>query len=190
MLSGMAGNYKNNFQRKSTHDDYLMHMFDALQTVEHTDFADFVRTERRNFETKRLKQNYGPRDLTKAVREVYNTMVDRGDYIPEEHCKGKGKRATGSDKKTEPSKLLALMTNLMSMQKGGSSDNNNDNRGRDVALESFRYDKKGETAMFNNKTWWWCPKHKNSNGEMTGMYVRHRLSDHDVWQKDKKAYST
>ena len=117
-------------------------------------------------------------------------MVDRGDYVPEEHCKGKGKRATGSDKKTEPSKLLALMTNLISTKKGGSGDNNNGKRGRDEALESFRYDKKGETAMFNNKTWWWCLKHKNSNDEMTGMYVRHRPSDHDVWQKDKKAYST
>ena len=25
---------------------------------------------------------------------------------------------------------------------------------------------------------------------MTGMYVKHRPSDHDVWQKNKKAYFT
>ena len=48
LLNGMASDYKNIIQRKSTHSDYLMHLFDALQTVPHKDFADFVKIERRN----------------------------------------------------------------------------------------------------------------------------------------------
>ena len=42
---------------------------------------------------------------------------------------------------------------------------------------------------YNKKTWWWCPKHKDKEGNMVGMYVRHKPEDHDKWDVDNMAYS-
>ena len=80
LLDNMAFHYKKSLERKQSHDDYLMHLFDALETVENTKFRSFIENERRAYETNRCGSNYGPKDLIRATREVYNNLVDQEAY--------------------------------------------------------------------------------------------------------------
>ena len=101
----MALNYKKILERKQTYDDYFMHFFDALETVKNTKVNSFIENERRAYETNRCASNYVPKDLMRAVREVYNNLVDQGAYDQTKE----GKRTQMTKDKPESSKLLVVV---------------------------------------------------------------------------------
>ena len=168
LLDNMALNYKKILERKRTHNDYLMHLFDALETVRNTKFHLFIENERRAFETNRCSKNYGPKDLIRAAREVYNNLIDQDMYDSSKETK---KRTKKEGEKPEASRLLAFLTTAIqgTKKKGGQWSE----------IEDWRFEKTQDTISKNGKTWWWCDKHKGRNQEVTGMYVRHPQEDHD-----------
>lgn len=59
-----------------------------------------------------MKTNYGVKDLTTAVCEVYNNMIERGDYKPAGYAKKKKSEA----KAEGDTKILAFLTKFLDRQ--------------------------------------------------------------------------
>ncbi len=36
---------------------------------------------------------------------------------------------------------------------------------------------------------WWCDKHKNPDSKQLGMYIFHKLTEHNTWKKRKNEYN-
>ena len=171
--------YREILQRGSTHDDYIMDVFNALLTVKNSIFHGYIQREKDKWDT---GIDIEPDALITDAVTKYNNMVAKKEW-----------------KETEPSnaKLAALTTELNELkekfvlvtQKGvGSSSGSTDNKSKSnkSTVAPWRMSKTlGNKVEKDGKTWHWCHKQHNDG---KGMYVTHHPDNHTEWQERKEKF--
>ena len=100
LLDNVAVDYLKIIKRKQAYNNYLMHLFDVLETVKKSKFNAFIDNEYQAFETNRYNLNYGPEDLIWAIEKVYNNLFDQG---VDDCSKGKKQAKRDIQNKNQPS---------------------------------------------------------------------------------------
>ena len=179
LLDSMHKNYTQIYKDGGTHDDYTLHLYNALESSNNSEFLSFLRQERSKWETSTVIQTDAETssNLRKIILEKYNNMLLAKRW-----------------KKTEdPSAkvISALMTKVASLEgKISSSSGKHHANATDKSktpklhIPQWRTEKKGDKVDKDGKTWWWCPHHKRE-GLFDGLYMPHKPSEHDEWKKKK-----
>ena len=179
LLDGMHKNYTQIYKDGGTHEDYTLHLFNALETSNNSEFLSFLGDERNKWETSTTIQTDAQTasNLRTIVLQKYNNMLLAKRW-----------------KKTEDpaAKIIsALMTKVASLEgKVTSSTSNHHANATDskpkpkLHIPEWRTIKKGDKVDKEGKTCWWCPHHKKE-GLFDGLYMPHKPSEHDEWKKKK-----
>ena len=67
---------------------------------------------------------------------------------------------------------------------GGSNTNEISEKGDYLSIKAWRMKKTEDEIKKQVKTWYWCSHHK-LDGVYDGLYVTHKLEDHEEWKKNK-----
>lgn len=181
MLGHMSDLYDKIIQEGHSHDQYLMNIFDALETAKNAKFLTYVGGLRTKWETG--EERYKTDDVIKKCCAVYNNMV---------------KLKTWDKQDPRDAQILALTTKVANMEKkeqettkppANARTGDDPNKGSNT-IEAWRYKKSGNTKTVDSKTWFWCTKHNKDKetGKFKGMYMTHKDSEHDEWAKDKAGF--
>ena len=166
-------------EKGGTHDDFLLHLYRALESVPNPDFNLEIKRSRREWE-KGTKQN--PDNIIFDAVRMYNNM--------------KGEKGGWKTSDPKDAKILALTTRVDNMAKiieaavaDGSTPRSNPSAyatGSQPEIEAWRMKKGQDSVTRNEKTWYWCPDHK-FQGKFDGLYVTHHPSKHSEWLERKQA---
>ena len=189
MILAMRKDYEKIITEGHTHEDYLLHIFNALGTSKNEKFAAYIDGIRREWETGKTK--FTPESLFKEVTTVYQNMVTLKEWNKQDPRDAKIVALTTSLK--EVKEQLALTT-TKSDKSNNSNGNSHQNADGSPTIEAWRKVKDGDSKTVKGQTWYWCPKHnKNAQGKYQGLYVKHKPENHDAWyqktygnKKDKK----
>ena len=175
MLDDMASNYNRILELGSTHEDYLMQLFEALLTTHNTIYENFIQAEKNKWE---LGDDYTSDNLIEVATTKYNNMFSDNKWKI-------------SDSKD--AKIIALTTKVEQLEKAFSTTKQPSGPAKPTQsssrIEDWRKVKTTYSVEKNDLTWWWCPKHK-FEGVFDGLYVRHKPEDHDAWQQRKDERKT
>jgi hypothetical protein len=180
MTDFMQKQYKKILEKGFKHDDYLLDLYTALQSVPNEAFHKWVVDDKQSWE---LGDPKTASELIASAVTLYNNAV---------HNK------TWNKPDPKDAKLIALTTQLEKLLKssgnqtalatdGSSSSSKPASKPRNV-IDEWRKKKGAATVTKNGQTWYWCPKHK-VDGQYDGLYVTHSPADHDeVMAKRKENY--
>jgi len=173
-------------EKGGTHDDFLLHLYRALESVPNPDFKLEIKRSRREWE-KGVTQN--PDNVIFDAIRMYNNM--------------KGEKGGWKTNDPKDAKIVALTTRLDNMTKileaafeGGKSSvfatsggggNKNSQDSTKIDIEDWRKKKGKDSVERDGKTWYWCPHHKFP-GQFDGLYVTHPPDKHDEWKQKKAEY--
>ena len=171
-------------------EDFMLKVFNALETSNDEDFVDFVKKKRDLWEEDELGDDVDA--LISACTKKYNNIAESNSK----------KKRMGKDKvqqDDQDSKFLALLTNLMPLitnayvtNGNGNGDPNGNGQGRGnksnennpfSKIEPYRLEFVGDSIVKHGRTLYWCPHHNDGKG----MYVTHKPEDHGEWQQRKSA---
>ena len=166
-------------EKGGSHEDFLLHLYEALESVPNDDFKAEIRTSRREWE-KGAKTD--PDTVILNAVKLYNNKNVPGNQ-------------TWTHKDPKDAKIIALTTKLEQLTKvfasaldgdsGGAAafTTTNQNKGK-IDIEDWRKKKGAASVERGGKTWHWCPHHKFP-GQFDGLYVTHPPSEHDKWKARK-----
>ena len=173
----MSSKYREIREKGQHHQDYLLDLFNALETVPNDNFAYFVRKERQAWEIGGTKE---ADQLIAEAMTIYNNAVSSNRW---------------KDSDPKDAKIMALSTKLEELQQQikfsvHSTQNqakSSANNSKYLTIEAWRMTKGEPTVQRDGKTWHWCPKHV-SQGKYDGLYVTHKPEDHDEWIKNRNKF--
>ena len=186
MLDDMQIKYNRIIQTGGQDDDFMLKVFNAMETSEDEDFLDFVKKKRDLWEEDELQDDVDA--LIRACTKKHNNLAK---------SKTKKKNAKPRQEDQE-SKFMALLTQMLPILSNahatngnGNFNGNGNNRGYNnntdnpfSRVEPYRMEFVGNTIERHGRTLHWCPKHNDGKG----MHVTHKPEDHDEWQRKKNAF--
>ena len=168
MLTDMKQNYSKIVELGKTHEDYVMHLFDAMLTSKNQIFCDYIQIKKNDWEEGSEVQ---PDTLMQEATTKYNNMC---------------KQNTWNKSDPKDAKIIALTTQLKSLEDKLGDTTPSAKKGK--GIPAWRLKKEGETKTVNGTKWNWCPHHKT--GTKQGMYVStHTAETHDKYCAEKKKNS-
>ena len=174
----MDATYREIVQRGSTHDDYVMDLFNVLLSNKNTIFTDFIQREKDKWDTGAV---IDPDVLITEAVTKYDNMVATSEWTVVEP--GTSKIAALTTELNELKEKFVLVT--QNMMTGSQSHNSNPSGGsrRNDSIPAWRFAKTlGDKVERDGKTWHWC-HHQHNNGK--GMYVTHHPDNHVQWKERK-----
>ena len=176
----MDSTYREILQCGSTHDDYIMDVFNALLTNKNSIFTSYIQRKKDRWDT---GTDIDPDNLISDAVTKYNNMVAKKEWKEQEP--GNSKIAALTTELNDLKEKFALVS-----QKVGNNNNSggggNDKARQDnkfTSIPAWRLTKTlGDKVERDGKTWHWCHKQHN-NGK--GMYVTHHPDDHTAWKERK-----
>ena len=181
-LETMLDNMKSNFEKiedlGKTHEDYILHLFDALLSSKNETFRNFIQRKKDEWEE---GNEVNHTVLAHEATVKYNNMVSQHKW-----------------NQTDPkdAKIVALTSQLKDIQKKLDTNpptNPPKNDKKMVGNASWRYKKEGDTKVVDGFTYHWCKHHKvgPNKKEINGMYAGHKPEDHDAaTERMKKKYKS
>ena len=166
-------------EKGSSHEDYVLDMFNALLTTRNTVFTQYIQREKDAWDT--------GKDIDADT--LINNAVIKFDNMTATD--------TWSVAESGDAKIAALTTELKDLREKfalvtKNSVNNSNSSGQDKSfnsngpIASWRFNKTlGESVERDGKKWHWCP-HQHNNGK--GMYVTHKPEDHTQWREMKEKF--
>ena len=161
------------------HDDYLLDLYNALQSVPNEAFNKWVTDDKQSWE---LGDGRTPVKLITNAVTLYNNAV---------HHK------TWNKPDPKDAKLIALTTQLEKLLKSSGNQTALTTDAKTSAKQPFKprniinewRKKKGVAKVTKDgQMWYWCSKHK-VDGEYDGLYVTRSPEDHDkVMARRKENY--
>ena len=162
-----------------TEDERISALWRSLETMKEEKFSKIVFDEKRTYRNATAANKLKCDELVRLFKkEQTNMEADKIWNKP-------------SDK---DEKIIALTSILNSVVKsvnnainsqtpsdpGDHSNPSNKKSKRNKSVPAWKYenDKDLKECQRDDKTWYWCPKHKNPNDDKTGMWVRHTPEEH------------
>jgi hypothetical protein len=174
MLTDMQDHYKKILQQGKTHDDWNLHVYNAMLSSKNAQFNAFVQ----------------------RIKDDWEAGVDRN--IDEVILKAKAKyiNMVSLDEwnKQDPKdvKIAALTTQLQDLKHHVLTTDSGDNKDKATGtskkrggqIDAWRMKKKGNHKRVDGVDYWWCPHHK-WEGHFDGLYMPHKPEDHDEWKRNR-----
>jgi len=181
----MSSKFREIREKGQQHHDYLLDLFNALETVPNDNFTCFVRKERQAWEIGGKKE---ADQLIAEAMTIYNNAVssNRWEYSDPKDAK----IIALSTKLEELEKQVNLSAHSTQSQQSNSKSNDNKSGGNNskyLTIEDWRMKKGEQTVERDGKTWHWCPK-PVSPGRNDGLYVTHKPEDHEEWAKNRNRF--
>ena len=186
MLNSMQKAYHHIVENEGTHDDYLLHIIDAIMTSKNKIFKDYMQT---------FKNRWQDDDATitavfliEKAKNKYHNLVKENEWDKND---------------TSDAKLVALQTRFQKFVNGKSnsskqnstsrSTKQQNNKGKDQSkntnwkpIDPRRCTKTSDSKKIDGVQYWWCPDHYKE-GEYDGLYMPHKPgSEHDAWAAKNK----
>ena len=162
-----------------TFDDYLSVCFTALLSGPDKTFNNLIRAKQSEYYMGTLTDSS---TLLSFAEANYNNLVTSGQWVKE-----------SVDQTKDNAVLAALKTELRILKTAilSAATSNHIPKNISSQIADWRYIKQEgvEPIERDGKSWYWCPKHKGKNGEMTGLYVTHKPEGHDKWLEDKNNFN-
>ena len=167
-------------EKGGSHEDFLLHLYEALESVPNEDFKAEIRTSRR--EWKKGAKTDPDTVISNAVK-LYNNKNVPGNQ-------------TWTTRDPKDAKIIALTTKLEQLTKvfesaidgdsGGAAafTTTNQKKGRKINIEDWRKKKGAASVERGGKTWHWCSHHKFP-GQFDGLNVTNPPGEHDKWKARK-----
>ena len=192
----MEEDYQAILAADETHDDYLLHMFNALETSKNAKFLTWIGNQRTTWETG--EKTFTPDLLAAAATKIYVNMKELKTWKQKEPEYSQivaltTKLAAVEEKLANATALVTNLLNAPANGKGGNGgkngksgsekDSNNQNKNWEIA--DWRKKKGPDHKTVDGKDWWWCPNHKGKDGkEYDGLYVTHKPDEcHLPWNQ-------
>ena len=177
MLTKMEQDYQHIIMEGQKHEDYLLHIFNALGSSKNDEFRTYIAGLKRDWESG--EKEFTPDSLSCKALRVYNNMVSNNEWNSQD---------------PKDTKIMALTTSVTKLEqqlkdKTALTTNTKSGGGGSVQIEDWRKKKGSATKLVDGKTYYWCPKHVR-DGDYNGLYVcSHKPKEHDEWAQDKKGFS-
>ena len=173
MLNDMEANYKKIIELGKTHEDWTMHLFDAMLSAKNKVFTDFIQRKKDDWE---IGIDIIPKNLITEAKAKYTNMITLNTWDKEDPKDAKIAALTTQLVELQQCVLATRDLNKTQPEKGKSTDNKNG------TIEAWRMKKDGDHKQVNGIDYWWCPHHK-WDGKFDGLYMQHKPEDHDEWKK-------
>ena len=176
MTDFMQKQYKKILEKGFKHDDYLLDLYNSLQSVPNEAFQKWITDDKQSWE---LGDPKTPSELISNAVTLYNNAV---------HNK------TWNKPDPKDAKLIALTTQLEKFIKSSGNQTALATDGKPSAkptskprnvIDDWRKKKGTAKVTKDGQTWYWCPKHK-VDGEYDGLYVTHSPENHDKVMAQRK----
>ena len=201
-LAKMEEDYQAILAAVETHDNYLLHMFNALETSKNTKFLTWIGNQRTDWETG--EKTFTPDSLSDAATKIFVNMKETKTWKQKEPEDSQivaltTKLAAGEEKLANSTALVTDFSNAPANGKGriggkggktgSDKDNNNQNKNHEIAY--WRKKKGPDHKTVDGKDWWWCPNHKGKDGkEYDGLYITHKPDEcHLPWNQRSTHYA-
>jgi len=180
----LSSKYREIEERGQEHQDFLLDLFNALQTVPNPDFAAKIRDERQAWEIG------GDKPADQIIAEaltIYNNAVsqNRWDNKDPKDAKIMALTTEVQQLRAETKQFSAMVTNNSSGKPKGSASS--DTSKDFLSIKSWRMVKTNDSVERDGKTWYWCPHHK-VEGSYDGLYVTHKAEEHDEWKNNRSQF--
>jgi hypothetical protein len=176
MTDFMQKKYKKILEKGFKHDDYLLDLYNALQSVPNEAFHKWVTDDKQSWE---LGDPKTPSELISSAVTLYNNAVHNKTWNKPDPKDAKLIALT-----TQLEKLLKSSGNQTALATDSSSSAKQTPKPRNI-IEDWRKKKGAATVTKDGQTWHWCPKHK-VDGQYDGLYVTHSPADHDKVMAQRK----
>lgn len=176
----MHQNYTQIYKDSGSHEDYTLHLFNALETCNNTEFLSFLCDERNKWETSTTQESDAQTasNLWAIVLQKYNNISLAKRWKKTEDPSAKVISALMTKVALLESKISSNSSNLQANATGATTTKPK------LLIPKWRTVKKGDKVDKEGKTWWWCPHHKKE-GLFDGLYMPHKPSEHDEWKRQK-----
>ena len=179
MLNAMECAYDIIISNSGSHDDYIMHIFQAILSSKNQTFKNYMQTYKDKWEE----------DEPITANEIIAKAKSKYANMHKEKSWGKN-----DPKDTQ---LLALQTKVEKLE--GTNKKNKYN-GKSTSgtpktpgttnscINPERMKKCGPTKMIDGKLQYWCTQHVCPKGRYDGLYCNHDDLGHPDWQKRKDEF--
>ena len=179
MLDNTQDNYGHTTDLDQTHQDYMMHLFDALLSSRNDVFNAYIQCRKYHWEE---GGSLTHDTLIVNATTKYNNMMKKNKWKQSE---------------SKEAKIIAFTTRLNALESNSNSNNNRrtgrstfNTQGNDNDRKRFlewRLTKTKYTLERDGKKWYWCTKY-GKDGQIP-MYVTHHYGDHDQWLENKRNWN-
>ena len=182
MLDEMESNYNKILELGQQHEDWTLHVFNAMISAKNRVFTDYIQRKKDEWE---VGEEVNVDTLINDAKSKYNNMVKQ--RLWDKQDPNDAKIATLTTELTEL-KQCVLATSQLTNGGGGGSDatkTKSDNKKKSSNIDKWRTIKKGDHKKVDGVDYWWCPDHK-WEGHFDGLYVTHKPgAEHEEWKKKR-----
>ena len=175
MLTKMEEIYTQILNKKKSHDDYILNIFNALKTSKDKRFHEYIERIEDSYES---GEEMTVEELVELATKKYNNMGKLSSDLDDNNT------SKSTNMLTLVSKMIVAYAKNGNQQGAGQNDSGQNKKGW-VPIQDWRKTKTDAKVVRNGKTWYWC-RHHVKEGDYDGLYVTHKEEDHDSRQVQRK----
>ena len=180
MLDDMESNYHRILELGQKHEDWTLHVFNAMLSAKNKVFTDYIQRKKDEWE---VGEDINVDTLITDAKSKYNNMMKQ--RIWDKQDPKDAKIATLTTELTTLKNTVLATTNGTTPSTTAASSNNKKKSSGSGAIAEWRTIKKGDHKKVDGVDYWWCPDHK-WEGHFDGLYMTHKPgAGHDEWKKKR-----